>query len=204
MSAVKRVANIMVDVETDGPNPGDYSMIAIGAVVVEPGLARRFRGLLRPISERWVPETLAISGYTREQTLAFPEASAVMIEFDLWVRENGADRPVLISDNNGWDFGFVNWYLHHFTGGSPFGHTSQNLGSLYKGLVKDTRKNFKHLRRTRHDHDPLNDAIGNAEALLHMRDQMGLRITLGDEPLPGPERAGPAPAPEPGRGGPSR
>jgi hypothetical protein len=32
----------MIDVETDGPIPGDYSMISIGAVVVEPSLTKTF------------------------------------------------------------------------------------------------------------------------------------------------------------------
>jgi hypothetical protein len=35
---------IMVDIESDGPVPGDYSMVCFGAVVVEPGLERTFYG----------------------------------------------------------------------------------------------------------------------------------------------------------------
>jgi hypothetical protein len=35
---------------------------------------------------------------------------------------------------------------------------------------------FKHLRRTVHTHDPLDDAIGNGEALLAMKNEMGLEI----------------------------
>jgi hypothetical protein len=40
-------------------------------------------------------------------------------------------------------------------------------------------QNFKHLRRAKHTHHPVDDARGNAEALLHMRDELGLRIELG-------------------------
>lgn len=54
---------------------------------------------------------------------------------------------------------------------------SQNLGSLYKGRVKDTFQTFKHLRRTRHTHHPIDDPKGNANALLAMR-EMGLEIRL--------------------------
>ena len=50
--------------------------------------------------------------------------------------------------------------------------------SLYKGLVSDMTKNFKHLRKTRHTHHPVDDAKGNAEAMLAMRDEMGLKIRL--------------------------
>ena len=40
---------VMVDVESDGPIPGDYSMICVGAVLVQEGLRETFYGRLRPI-----------------------------------------------------------------------------------------------------------------------------------------------------------
>ena len=46
------------------------------------------------------------------------------------------------------------------------------------GLVKDTFKTFKHLRKTRHTHHPVDDARGNAEALLHMKHSMDLKLAL--------------------------
>jgi hypothetical protein len=152
-------------------------MVSLGAVVVEPGLERRFRAFLRPISENFVPEALAVGGYSRGQTLGFAEPAVAMRDFAEWVKTHGGTRPVFISDNNGFDWMFVAWYFHHFLGANPFGHSSANLGSLYKGLVKDCRKNFKHLRCTVHNHDPLDDAVGNAEAMLHLRDKMGLEWT---------------------------
>jgi hypothetical protein len=166
---------VMVDVEADGPIPGDYSMISLGAIVVEPGLGRVFSARLRPISDRFVLEALAVSGETREQTLAHEEAGPVMERFAAWVR--ALRRPIFISDNNGFDWMFVCWYLHHFTGANPFGHSSQNLGSLYKGLVKDVFASFKHLRRSPHTHDPVDDARGNAEALLQLK-ELGLKISF--------------------------
>ncbi len=39
-------------------------------------------------------------------------------------------------------------------------------------------QNFKHLRRTRHTHNPVDDARGNAEALLTMKQEMDLKIRL--------------------------
>ena len=168
---------IMVDVESDGPIPGDYSMIAFGAIVVEPSLSKTFGGKLKPISEKWIPEALAVSGITREEALGFDDPKAVMERFAAWIAENCDGRPFFVSDNNGFDWQFINWYFHHFTGTNPFGHSSTNLGSLYKGLVKDTFKNFKHLRRTKHTHDPVDDARGNAEALLRMKED-GLKISL--------------------------
>src|SRR2546430_17728104 len=169
---------IMVDIESDGPIPGDYSMVAFGALVVEDRLAWRFFGKTRPVSDRWIPDALAVSGYSREQTLAFEEPKIVMTKFHAWLAEVSRDRPMFISDNNGFDWQFINWYFHHFLGENPFGFSSTNLGSLYKGLVKDTSQNFKHLRKTKHSHNPLDDARGNAEALLHMKEQLGGHINL--------------------------
>jgi hypothetical protein len=168
---------VMVDVEADGPIPGDFSMISFGAIVVEPKLDRVCSGQLRPISENWVPEALAVSGFTREHTLAFPDPKEGMQKFATWLGTLGT-RPIFVADNNGFDWMFVCWYFHHFLGSNPFGFSSQNLGSLYKGLVKDARASFKHLRKTKHTHDPIDDARGNAEAMLHMRDVMGLKIQL--------------------------
>jgi DNA polymerase III alpha subunit (gram-positive type) len=167
---------VMVDIEADGPIPGDYSMISFGAVIVEPGLRQTFYGRLKPISQKWIPEALKVSGFTREQTLEFDEPAVVMEKFREWLEQSINDRPMFIADNNGFDWQFVNWYFHHFTGSNPFGFSSSNLGSLYKGLVKDTHENFKHLRKTRHSHHPVDDAMGNAEALIHMKEVMGLKI----------------------------
>ena len=169
---------VMVDIEADGPIPGDYSMVCFGAVIVEPALERTFYGKLAPISEKWVPEALRVSGFSREETLKFSAPAEVMSSFDCWLTANVASRPLFVADNNGFDWQFINWYFHHFLGRNPFGFSSMNLGSLYKGLVKDTFASFKHLRKTRHTHNPVDDAMGNAEALLHMKDTMGLEIEL--------------------------
>ena len=168
----------MVDVEADGPCPGRYSMVSFGAILVKSGLDVSFHGRLRPVSEIFVPEALAVSRLSRAETLEFPEPRLVMEEFAGWIAAHTIGRAMFVSDNNGFDWQFINWYFHEFVGNNPFGHSSTNLGSLYKGLVKDTKKNFKHLRRSKHTHNPLDDARGNAEALLHMRDALGLEIDL--------------------------
>ncbi len=172
------MAYIMVDIEADGPIPGDYSMISFGAVLVEPGLNHVFYGRLKPISDKWAPPSLAIAGFSREETLKFDEPKTVMENFTIWIKNEVKAEPMFISDNTGFDWQFMSWYFHHFMGSNPFGFRSTDLGSLYKGLLKDTRANFNHLRKTKHTHHPVDDARGNAEALLHMRDELGLKIML--------------------------
>lgn len=170
---------VVVDVEADGPIPGDYSMISFGAVIVDEPLNKTFYAKLKPISDKWIPDALKVSGFTRKETLKFDDPKLVMESFSMWLNSftQGQDRRVMFySDNNGFDWQFINWYFHRFTGSNPFGHSSGNIGSLYKGMVKDSFKNFKHLRKTRHTHNPVDDAKGNAEALLYMKNQMGLKI----------------------------
>ncbi|MGB1207115.1 MAG: 3'-5' exoribonuclease domain-containing protein [Chitinophagales bacterium] len=169
---------IMVDIEADGPIPSDFSMISLGAVVVDKQLNRTFYGQLKPISEKYVPAALQVSGFSRAETLTFDEPKKVMLDFEKWIKENTQGRPFFISDNNGFDWMFVCWYFHHFLGRNPFGFSSQNLGSLYKGLVADVFQNFKHLRVTKHTHHPVDDAKGNAEALWKMKKDLGLKISL--------------------------
>ena len=169
---------VMVDIESDGPIPGDYSMICFGAIIVEPGLNRTFYGQVKLISELFIPDALALSGFSREECLAFAEPKKVMEDFQKWLKENCNGRMLFVSDNNGFDWQFINWYFHHFTGSNPFGFSAAHLGSLYKGIVRDTSRSFRHLRRTRHTHHPVDDAMGNAQALLALRDSYQLKIHL--------------------------
>ncbi|TWT61523.1 hypothetical protein Pan54_22590 [Rubinisphaera italica] len=71
----------MVDIESDGPIPGDYSMVCFGAVIVEPELKRTFYGKLKPISEQFNPDALAVSGFTREECLGSTSITAPRRDF---------------------------------------------------------------------------------------------------------------------------
>src|SRR5262245_6638253 len=79
---------VMVDVESDGPIPGDYSMICFGAIIVESELKRTFYGRLKPISDQFIPEALAVSGFTRDECLAFDDPKHVMERFRQWLATN--------------------------------------------------------------------------------------------------------------------
>ena len=88
------MAYIMVDVESDGPIPGDYSMISFGAVLVNDALDQTFYGQLKPISEKFIPEALAFPGFTREDTLSFNDPVQVMTEFKNWIENVCTDRAI--------------------------------------------------------------------------------------------------------------
>jgi hypothetical protein len=168
---------IVVDVESDGPVPGKYSMVSFGAVIVEPGLTKTFFGQTKPVSEEWNDEALSISGVSREEHMSYRDPAEVMKEFAEWISENAKSRPVFVSDNNGFDWQWINYYFHVYYGSNPFGWTSRRISDLFCGMKMDTYAKWKHLRKTVHDHNPVNDAIGNAEALLEMK-RRGLNIPI--------------------------
>jgi len=170
---------VMVDVEADGPIPGteDYSMISFGAVLVE-DQTKTFYGRLKPISPNYIPEALKVSGHTREETMGFDEPEIVMKQFDEWITANVKGRPMFVSDNNGFDWMFVCWYFHHFTGFNPFGFSSMNLGSLFKGAERTFFANFKYLRDTKHTHHPVDDAKGNCEAMVKILKKYNIKSGL--------------------------
>ena len=168
----------VVDVESDGPVPVDYSMVCFGAVLVdkEGKLDKTFYGETRPISDKWDPEALAISGISREKHLTFSDPKNVMINFSNWVeRVNQKGRPIFITDNPGYDFGWMSYYLHHYVGKNVFGFSARRIGDIYCGLMKDPYAKWKHLRKTRHTHNPVDDATGNAEAILAIN-KMGITL----------------------------
>ena len=168
---------IIVDVESDGPIPAEFSMVCFGAVLFDERLDQSFYGQTRPVSDRFLPEALAVSGFSREQHLSFEEPKSVMESFAGWLEQHAASRPVFVSDNVAFDWQFINYYFHRFLGRNPFGFSGRRIGDLYAGLVKDASKatEWKKYRVTAHTHNPVDDARGNAEALKKFR-QLGLRI----------------------------
>lgn len=169
---------ISCDIEADGPIISIHSMVSFGAVIVEPSLSKTFYGKTKPISKDFIPEALAISGFSRKEHETFDEPAQVMANFANWIMANSKGQPILISDNNGFDASWLNYYFHRFYGNNPFGWSSRRIGDLYCGFVNDSRAKWKHLRgKNPHNHNALSDSIANANALLEMQ-KMGLNIDL--------------------------
>ncbi|NCD07669.1 MAG: exonuclease [Spirochaetia bacterium] len=171
---------IIVDVESDGPFPESntgYSMVCFGAIVVEPSLSKTFYGQTRPISSLYQPNALAISGFSREQHEKFDDPIKVMNDFSEWIKTNSKGHPIMISDNIAYDWMFINFYLHKFVGSNIFGYSGRRISDVWAGYNNNMYVKWKHLRKTSHTHNPVDDAKGNAEALLEMQRQ-GLKIKL--------------------------
>lgn len=165
----------VVDVEADGQAPGLYSMVSFGAVLVDDQLDKTFYGQVKPITDMWDEDALSISGFSREEHEGFDDPINVMIDFKKWLNDTSKGRPIMLSDNIAFDWQFINYYFHRYLGQNPFGYSGRRIGDLYCGMMKDSFAKWKHLRVTKHTHHPVDDAKGNAEALLKMK-ELGLKI----------------------------
>ena len=95
-------------------------------------------------------------------------SEATMQAFAGWLRK--WDRPTFMSDNPAYDWQWINFYFWKYGIDNPFGFSARRIGDYYAGLVGDFRaaSNWKRLRVTKHDHNPVNDAMGNYEAFQRM------------------------------------
>jgi len=168
----KQELYISVDIEADGPIPGDYSMSSIGAVVAA-DFTKTFYREMMPISEKWDPAAAAVSGLNREllKTQGTHPANA-MREMDAWVKTvcGETHRPVFVSFNATFDWMFSHWYFIHFHGSDPFGISGLEMKSFYAGLIGcdwgETTKKYVAKRfpsKQAHTHNALDDAKEQAE-----------------------------------------
>jgi DNA polymerase III epsilon subunit-like protein len=160
----------LVDVEADGPCPGLFSMVQLGIVKFGEGKTPEFLAYMRPIGQKYDPSALRAIGLTYEETLEYPPPEAKMLDMRRWLEQHSTGRPVFVSDNPAFDWQFVNYYCHLFLGSNPFGFSARRIGDFAAGLNRDFRdaNSWKRLRRTKHTHNPVDDARGNCEALVQL------------------------------------
>lgn len=167
---------IVVDCEGSGPCPGHGSLICFGAVPIEREISGGYRSkVIRPEDENFDPQAYGSIGLTREehQRQAEVTLAEAFVDFHKWLQSLGGNRFMLWSDNPAYDWQWIN---HGFAAAgirNPFGYSARRIGDLYAGLQRNPgdTNGWKELRKTVHDHDPLNDAIGNAEAVIAILDK---------------------------------
>src|SRR5271154_2519478 len=116
---------ISTDIETDGPIPGDNSMLSIGAAAFQPDgkMIGTFYATLEtlpgangdPDTMKWWSENQEAYEATRKNPNS---PQRVMQEYITWVRDMPG-KPVFVGYPAGFDFLFVYWYIKHFGFDSP-------------------------------------------------------------------------------------
>ncbi len=181
---MKKEVLISVDIEADGPIPGDYSMISLGACLVEdPNIG--FYKELKPISHKYDQGALSVSGLDRHALVTKgADARQTMKDFADWLMGvcDNEGRPVFVAFNATFDWMFVHWYFIHFLGRDPFGISGWDIKAYYAGLMKkllwsETAKQKlekKFLSAKPHTHNALDDAREQAEIFSRLRDEANL------------------------------
>lgn len=176
---------ISVDIEASGPIPGEFSMLSIGACLVDaPGTT--FERILKPLNRNADPQALAVTGFSLEELeRTGAEPRHAMTEFDTWVRSAcGIDgTAVFVGLNAPFDWSFINYYFHRFYGENPFGFTALDLKAYYMGVTgvswRDTRSSMMEARllpSNRGNHNAVQDAIYQAE-LFRLTRGLGQKIS---------------------------
>lgn len=131
---------VSIDVETAGPTPGDYSLLSIGACLVDDPDAN-FYVELQPDSAAVVASALAVGGLDLA-TLAIEgeDPADAMAAFEDWliaVVPQGC-RPVFVGFNAAFDWMFVAEYFQRHLGRNPFGHAALDMKSFAMGMTGST------------------------------------------------------------------
>ncbi len=162
---------ISVDVETAGPDPGQYSLLSIGACLVfDP--AKTFYVEIQPVNEAFTSEALQTSGLEMGKLKAhgLPPEEA-MRQFLDWIAKNtpANSRPVFVAFNAPFDWMFIADYFHRFLGHNPFGHKALDIKAFYMGLTGTQWEHTGFQEIARHygfekplTHHALEDAIAQA------------------------------------------
>ena len=129
-------AYISVDIETDGPIPGPYSMLSIGmaycgsfdgrSMELTPFPQQTFYAELKPISESFEYEALHVNGLDRNRLKReCVEPEKAMQRASEWIDGvSGDNRPIFVAYPVAFDWMWMHWYFMSFTRlGSPFGHS---------------------------------------------------------------------------------
>jgi len=163
---------VSVDIEASGPIPGKYSMLTIGACLVDADDVT-FQATLKPLNRNAVPEALQVTGLSLdklERTGQIPMDA--MSLFRDWIAQLAKDgsKPVFVALNAPFDWSFVNYYFHRFLGENPFGFAALDIKALYMGATGCTwdqtgsSQMAKRLHPTRSGtHEALEDALYQAE-----------------------------------------
>ena len=144
--------------------------------VLDPDVHTFYREL-RPISDRWDADALAVSRLTRAQLEAHgSDPGDAMRDFIRWIDGVVAAcraRPVFAAYPLAFDWQFTYYYLVAYAKRSPFGHSAHfDMKTAYAVLagtaVRDAvkRKMPRGLLGSRpHTHNALDDAKGQADLL---------------------------------------
>jgi hypothetical protein len=172
----KPVLYLSVDIEADGPIPGQYNMLSFGIAGLLEGdrepskyftcnLQKMFP-IGHPDTMKWWTKHIDAWEVTRQNPISPKQG---MQKFAKWLTSLKRSYDlVLIGYPITYDFLFLYWYLVHFTGHSPFGFSGLDIKTFAWTQIKHRRFTFREtakrnfpeewLSELHHTHNALEDA----------------------------------------------
>jgi hypothetical protein len=158
-SMSKKTPWIFIDCEARGTSPVYGVLTEFGAVHYDS--RETFHGRLFEATPD--PDNPAIS-IVGERIASDEEVAR---EFSAWLNDHVGDvRPVFVSDNPAYDWQWIAGMFDRAGMDNPFGHSGRRISDFWAGLNQNwsETQGWKRFRKTVHDHNPVNDAMGNVEA----------------------------------------
>lgn len=169
---------VSVDIETSGPTPGRYSMLSVGACLVDVP-EHGFYVELKPTSRLVVESAQAVGGLSLDDLARDGvDPAEAMARFADWLEAEvpAGTVPVFVGFNAAFDWMFVADYFDRFLGRNPFGHAALDIKSYTMGMAgitwAQTSMRFlapKYLNGRKLTHNALGDARDQAEIFAAVR-----------------------------------
>ena len=176
---------VSVDIEADGPIPGDYSMLSLGSAAYDSDekLISTFTVNIVPVQgARRHPDTMDFwkknpKAWDEIQLNQQPPGKA-MGEYATWLDGLVAGTEtslVFVAYPAVFDFSFVHWYMMHFVGRDPFGYYALDLktyamAALNTKFVETVKSNMpQEWLNSAHSHIALADAVEQGELFFSIR-----------------------------------
>lgn len=186
-----KFTNYVFDTEQTGPNTFAHSTHWFGVVKLTRNLDTFFEGKMRPRpGTTFDDESMKHNGdVSWAELLTWPDPAAVMPAFGLWIKDTlePGTMPLLWADNNGHDKKWLDIYADQF-GEGQVNYTSRNINDRFRGFkegleaadkpIPKLYRSLHDLRVTPHNHTPVDDATGLAEALIKLHDDVGFPIII--------------------------
>lgn len=128
---------ISVDIESSGPYPERYSLLAIGACLVEQP-SEGFYIELKPTGVQLLESALRDSQLSMARLAKDGIAPALSIQhFSDWIRgaTSQDQRAIMVAFNAPHDWAFLNHYFLEYLGENPFGRSAIDIKAFYMGLT---------------------------------------------------------------------
>lgn len=177
---------ISLDIEADGPCPGENSMLQLGAAMFDDNgvLLESWQRNLETLPDaiedtatmKWWHSTPELRRAYEKTRICLTRPFDAIADFNKWAVSRG--KPTAVCYPSGFDFTWVYWYCHRFAHRFPFGFQAIDIKSFAAAVLKlpyrdATKRNMPKewfVGLPPHTHDGCDDAIEQGYLFFKVRE----------------------------------